>query len=140
MAENKTKATEVSPAAFIKQLKDEQKRKDCEELVVMMKEITGKPPKMWGPSIIGFDQYHYKYESGREGDACLAGFSPRSQALTLYIGEAPLDDEKLMAKLGKHKRSKGCLYIKTLADVDRTVLRTLVKRSVEETRKRYPNL
>ena len=139
MAELKTKATEVSPAAFIKQLKDERKRKDSKELVVMMKEITGKPPKMWGPTIIGFDQYHYKYESGREGDICLTGFSPRSQALTLYVGEALLNDEKLMAKLGKYKRSKGCLYIKTLDDVDRTVLRTLVKKSVEATRKQYPN-
>jgi hypothetical protein len=128
----------VSPATFIKQVKDAQKRKDCEELVVMMKEITGKPPKMWGPSIIGFDQYHYKYESGREGDICLTGFSPRSQALTLYVGGA-LNDEKLMAKLGKYKTGKGCLYIKTLADVDRTVLRAVVKKSVEETRKRHPS-
>jgi hypothetical protein len=138
MAEMKTKLTEVSPATFIKQVKDAQKRKDCEELVVMMKEITGKPPKMWGPSIIGFDQYHYKYESGREGDICLTGFSPRSQALTLYVGGA-LNDEKLMAKLGKYKTGKGCLYIKTLADVDRTVLRAVVKKSVEETRKRHPS-
>jgi hypothetical protein len=138
MAEMKTKPTEVTPAAFIKKLSDDRKRKDCEELITIMKDITGKPPKMWGPSIVGFDQYHYKYESGREGDMCVTGFSPRSQALTLYIGGA-LGDAKLMAKLGKYKTGKGCLYIKTLDDVDRTVLRQLVKKSVDDTRKRYPS-
>ena len=91
---------------------------------------------MWGPTIIGFGKYHYKYESGREGDMCMAGFSPRKPSLVLYIGPA-LEDEKLMSRLGKYKVGKGCLYIKKLADVDRAVLKELVVKSVAEMRKRY---
>jgi hypothetical protein len=134
MADIKTKPTKVSPAEFIKQVESEHKRKDCEELVALMTEVTGDPPQMWGPSIIGFGKYHYKYESGREGDICVTGFSPRQANLVLYLGPE-IHDEKLVAKLGKHKVGKGCLYINKLDDVDRTVLRKLVMKSVAERRK-----
>ena len=136
MAENKTKATAVDPHDFVKQVDSEEKRKDAEELIRLMSKVTGKPPKMWGPTIIGFGKYHYKYESGREGDMCMAGFSPRKPSLVLYIGPG-LEDEKLMSRLGKYKVGKGCLYIKKLADVDRAVLKELVVKSVAEMRKRY---
>ena len=134
--ENKTKQTSVSPASFIKQIEGEQKRNDSNELVALMKRITGKPPKMWGPSIVGFGTYHYKYESGREGDMPLTGFSPRKPSLVLYLGPG-MQDAKLLARLGKHKVSKGCMYINKLHDVDRDVLREIVEKSVAEMRKRY---
>jgi len=137
MAENKTRLTKVSPAAFIATVEGDQRRKDCRELVALMRDITGQPPKMWGSSIVGFDKYHYRYESGREGDSLLTGFSPRKQELVLYLGPG-LDNKKLMAKLGNHKVGKGCLYVKTLDDVDRTVLRALVAESVAAMRQRYP--
>ena len=129
MAKNKTKPTKVTPTAFIAKVASEQQRKDSKELIAMMREITGEPPKMWGPSIVGFGTHHYKYESGREGDICLTGFSPRKPSLVLYIGEA-LQDTSIMSKLGKYKTGKGCLYIKKLDDVDRDVLRRLVTKSV----------
>jgi hypothetical protein len=133
----KTVATRVDPVGFIDKVKNEVKRKDSHELVAMMQDVTGAPPKMWGPSIVGFGSYRYVYESGREGEICLAGFSPRSGALVVYLGPG-IDNEKLMAKLGKHKRGKGCLYINKLDDVDRGVLRKLVEHSVKTLRKRYP--
>jgi hypothetical protein len=102
----------------------------------MMREITGEPPKMWGGSIVGFGQYHYKYESGHEGDICLTGFSPRKQSLVVYLGPG-LDNAALLAKLGKHRRGKGCLYVNKLDDVDRGVLRELIASSVTAMRKRH---
>lgn len=137
MAQNKTKPTNVSPRTFINQVDGEQKRQDCRELAEMMQDITGQPPKMWGPSIVGFDQYHYKYESGREGDSPLTGFAPRKDGLVLYLGPG-LDNRSLMTKLGKHKAGKGCLYVKRLGDVDRGVLRDLIRASVTAMRERYP--
>jgi hypothetical protein len=137
MAEIKTKQTAVNPAAFIDKVDNEQRRKDGHELVTLMKNVTGKPAKMWGPSIVGFDQYHYRYASGHEGDMPITGFSPRKQSLVLYLGPG-LEDKKLMAKLGKHKMGKGCLYINKLDDVDRNVLLELVTKSVEKMRKLYP--
>ena len=101
----------------------------------MMRTITGEPPKMWGPTIVGFGTYHYVYESGREGDSCLTGFSPRKPNLVLYIGDA-LQDTSMMSKLGKYKTGKGCLYIKTLDDIDRNVLRDLIAKAVDNTRRR----
>ena len=136
MAELKTKPTDVSPTAFINQVENEQRRKDAHELVALMKQVTGKPPKMWGPTIIGFDKYHYQYDSGREADMLLTGFSPRKSSLVLYLGPG-LQDKTLMAKLGKHKVGKGCLYVNKLSDIDRDVLRELVTKAVEEMRKRY---
>jgi hypothetical protein len=135
--ENKTKPTDVDPRAFVDQVANAQRRQDSLELLALMQDLTGHPPKMWGPSIIGFDRYHYKYPSGREGDAPLTGFSPRSAELVLYLGPG-LASIALTAKLGKHKAGKGCLYIKKLADIDRQVLRELIVTSVDALRKRYP--
>ena len=137
MAENKTKPTKVSVAGFLKKAATGQQLKDSQELVKLFKELTGKPAKMWGPSIVGFDSYHYVYPSGREGDAPLIGFAPRKNELVLYM--APnLEAKALMAKLGKHKAAAGCLYVKALDDIDRDVLRKLAKASIAELRKRYP--
>ena len=137
MAENKTKPTKVSPAAFIRQVADERRQKDARELVALMRDVTGHEPKMWGPTIVGFGSYHYTYESGRQGDAPLAGFSPRKAATVIYLAPG-VQNEKLMAKLGKHTAGKACLYVKSLDDVDRRVLRALVEDSVKAVQKRYP--
>jgi hypothetical protein len=139
MAEMKTTRNDTSPAAFIKQVDGEQRRKDCRELVALMREVTGHLPKMWGTSIVGFDRYQYKYASGKEGESLLTGFSPRKQDLVLYLGPG-LQNAKLRAKLGKHKAGQGCLYLKTLDDVDRGALRALVEHSVAEMRKRHPTV
>lgn len=138
MAEQKTKPTDVSVNDFIDKVDSEQVRDDCRTLVKMMKKVTGSPPKMWGPSIIGFGQYHYKYESGHEGDSCLAGFSPRKGNLTVYVMGDFANKESLLKKLGKYKMSKACIYIKKLADVDMDVLEKIVKGSVGYTKKKYP--
>ncbi len=134
---NKTRPTRVTPAAFIQTIGHPQRRADALELVQMMRGITGSSPRMWGPTIIGFDQVHYVYPTGREGDIPLAGFSPRKQALVIYLGPG-IDNKTLLAKLGKHKAGVGCLYINKLDDVDRTVLKRLIGNSVLEMRKLYP--
>jgi hypothetical protein len=139
MADNKTKPTKLSVAAFIGALTDETRRKDAKALVKLMQSATGEKAKMWGSSIIGFGSYHYTYESGREGDMPLAGFSPRKAATVLYGVTACIDAEALLAKLGKHTTGKACLYIKKLADVDHKVLEALVVESVAATRARHPN-
>jgi hypothetical protein len=133
---NKTRQTSVSPAAFIQAIGHPQRRADALELVQMMRKITGVGPRMWGPTIIGFDQVHYVYPTGREGDIPLAGFSPRKQALVIYLGPG-IDNAALLAKLGKHKAGVGCLYVNKLDDVDRRVLQKLVEHSVLEMRRRY---
>lgn len=130
MADNKTKPTEVSVAAYLDALPDETKRADAKALLKLMRGATSEKPKMWGPSIVGFGSLHYKYESGREGDTPLAGFSPRKAATVLYGVTGFSDAEALLAKLGKHTTGKGCLYIKRLADVDRKVLEELVGKAV----------
>jgi hypothetical protein len=132
MAELKTKPNDSSVVAFLGMIEPEQKRKDSFELLEMMKELTGENPKMWGDSIIGFGTYHYKYKTGREGDWFVSGFSPRKQSLTLYLMSGFEGEQELLSKLGKHKTSKGCLYIKKLSDVDRQILRKLVSRSIEK--------
>jgi len=129
MAEMKTKQTKASVEDFLNLIEDNQKREDCFEIVKMMKLVTKKEPKMWGPSIIGFGSYHYKYESGREGDSLQIGFSPRKQNITLYILLGANHENPLLQKLGKHSTGKGCLYIKRLADVDKKVLQELIKES-----------
>ncbi len=131
MAELKTKKTSASVSAFLDSVADESVRKDCRTLVQMMKTATKAQPKMWGPSIVGFGDYRYKYESGREGDWFRAGFSPRKNALTLYVMSGFPKHAELMSKLGKHKTGKGCLYITQLADVDLRVLEQLIERSVK---------
>jgi Domain of unknown function (DU1801) len=133
MAENKTKQTKVSAVKYIAALENEQRRKDGRELLTLMKQITGEPARMWGPSIIGFGKYHYRHDSGHEGDIMIAGFSPRKASLVVYLGEMQ-KQQALLGKLGKHKASKGCLYINKLDDVDRSVLRKLIEVSVARTR------
>ena len=118
-------------AEFLAQVPDEQRREDAHRLCALMQEITGEPPAMWGTSIIGFGSYHYRYASGREGDSALASFSPRSQALAIYlIGDFEERHGSVLARLGPHKAGKGCLYIKRLDDVDTGALRELIDRSV----------
>ena len=120
MAENKTKATAASVDDFLDAVADPQRRADGKALRALMTRVSGELAAMWGPSIVGFGTYHYKYESGREGDMCRIGFSPRATGLVLYGGF--LRSPELLAKLGKHKTGKGCLYVKRLADVDLDVL------------------
>jgi Domain of unknown function (DU1801) len=134
MAEPKTRPTNASPAAFIDQVADERRRRDCRELLTLMRGATGDAPKMWGSSIVGFGRYRYKYADGREAESLLTGFSPRKQNLVLYLGPG-IENKELMARLGKHKTGKGCLYLTRLDDVDRSVLRTLVEESVAIMRK-----
>lgn len=131
MAENKTKQTKASVDKFISAIKDENIQKDCYSIIKIMKSVTKEEPKMWGPSIIGFGSYHYKYASGREGDICIAGFSPRKQNLTIYLEPGFEKQKALLEKLGKHKTSKVCLYIKSLKDVDVKILKDLIANSVK---------
>ena len=140
MAENKTKPTELSVSTLIDALPDATRRADAKAIVKLMQSATGEEPKMWGPSIIGFGSYHYKYESGREGDSLIVGFSPRKAALVLYgLGSLSASEpsDPLRTKLGKHTTGKGCLYIKKLADVDLKVLEELIAKSVAAMRARY---
>jgi Domain of unknown function (DU1801) len=136
VAENKTKATGQSVAAFIETISDEPQRRDAKALVDLMQEATGAKPKMWGPSIIGFGSYHYTYDSGREGDMLVVGFSPRKAATVLYGLMESGDALAMLAKLGKHTTGKGCVYVKKLADVDQKVLRTMVSKSFAAKRTR----
>ncbi|WP_299321934.1 DUF1801 domain-containing protein [Parasphingopyxis sp.] len=137
MAENKTKPTEKSPADFIAAVEPDWKREDAKTICALMERLSGEPPKMWGPSIIGFGQYHYKYESGREGDFLLTGFSPRKTALTLYIMGGFPRHEEIMARLGTYKTGKSCLYVKRLSDIDMDVLEELVTASLAYMRETY---
>ena len=137
MAENKTKPTRASVAAFINAIDDPQKRADARKVAAMLRKATGKRAKMWGPSIVGYGTYHYKYASGREGDFMMAGFSPRKQALTVYIMAGFSNYDALLKKLGKYKTGKSCLYIKRLSDVDEDVLQQLIDESVKYMRKNY---
>lgn len=130
MAELKTKRTNASVTAFLKRVRDDTRRKDCLTVVRIMKQATRAQPRMWGSSIVGFGRYHYKYASGRQGDWFLTGFAPRKQDLTLYIMAGAGRYQTLLAKLGKYKTGRSCLYIKRLADVNLTVLRQLVSASV----------
>src|SRR5262249_22677004 len=126
MAENKTKCTEASVQNYLDAIGDEARRRDCHALALLMSKAAKHPPAMWGTSIVGFGRYHYKYDSGREGDMCLVGFSSRKGDISLYGLNATTGAEGLFAKLGKHKAGKGCVYIKTLADVDQNILTELV--------------
>ncbi len=128
-AKNKTVENEGSVDDFLNSVKDEIKKADCLRIKSIMEEISGEPAKMWGTSIVGFGNYHYKYESGREGDFMKVGFSPRAQNVTLYIMPGFGRYEDLMSKLGKHKIGKSCLYVKKLADVDEDILKELITES-----------
>lgn len=135
MAELKTKPTAQSVDAYLKGIQDERKRHDAFTLTALMQKVTRHEPKMWGSSIVGFGTYHYKYASGREGDTCLAGFSPRKAALTLYINAGLDRYGRLLEKLGKHTRGVGCLYIKSLDDVDLETLEQILRNAVKDTPK-----
>ena len=135
MAELKTKLNNASVDKFLNGVKDEQARADCYQISEIMKKATKAEPKMWGTNIVGFGSYHYKYESGREGDWFIAGFSPRKQNLTLYSMGGFTWQEELLKNLGKHSLGKGCLYIKKLEDVDIKVLKELITKSVGRVKK-----
>lgn len=137
MAENKTKATKASVTEFMNSIEDPQRRADARKLAAMMRRVTGKRARMWGSSIVGYGTYHYKYASGREGDFMVAGFSPRKQALAVYIMAGFGRFDALMSKLGKYKTGKSCLYIRRLLDVDEEVLEKLIAGSVKYMRKHY---
>jgi len=135
MAELKTKQTDESVTKFLNAIADELKRKDCFEIVEMMKQATGEQPKMWGTGIIGFGSYHYKYESGHEGDMCIIGFAPRKQNIALYVGASNENIQKLLPELGKHKTGKGCLYINNLQQVNQDILKQVFKKAFSNSKK-----
>ena len=139
MAKNKTAETEQSVIEFIHSFADTpQKIDDSIALMALMQRVSGYEPKMWGPSIVGFGSYHYKYASGHEGDMCVVGFSPRKQNISLYLCGA-LDQKKgLLEKLGKHKTGVGCLYIKKLSDIDPKILEQIIKESIVAIKNRLP--
>ena len=138
MAENKTQAHGGDVAAFIETVADEKQRADAHAIAAMMARLSGEPPKMWGPSIIGFGQYHYKYDSGREGDSLRIGFSPRKGQTVLYMMDGYDGRTDQLARLGKHKIGKSCLYIKRLSDVDMAVLEEMAAGSLDYMAKQYP--
>lgn len=139
MAENKTQPTDASVDAFIDAVTPERRREDARVMCDLMGAITGEEPVMWGSSIVGFGQYHYKYDSGREGDFMRLGFSPRKSALVLYLMSGFSGRDALLARLGKYRTSRACLYINKLADVDMQVLETLLRTDFSEMRERYPD-
>jgi hypothetical protein len=131
MSENKTRPTDQDVIDFLNSVDHQTRHEDGLALLEMMEAVTGEDAVMWGDSIVGFGSYHYRYESGREGDMPLVGFSPRKQSMTLYIMPGFDDYEDMLADLGKHKTGKACLYVNKLADVDEDVLRSLIRRSYE---------
>jgi len=135
LAENKTKATTSSVDAYIEAISDESRRKDCRALAKLMARATKHKPVMWGTAIVGFGSYHYKYDSGREGDSCLVGFSSRKGDISIYLTASFPGRENLLAKLGKHKLAKACLYVRSLSDIDAKVLEQLVAGSAEARRR-----
>jgi hypothetical protein len=137
MAENKTKPTGASVAAYIASRANAQQRSDCRELMVLLKKVTGQSPKMWGPSIVGYGAYRYTYESGRTGEAPLTGFAIRGRELVVYLMAEGVKQRSLLSRLGKHKMGKSCLYFKQLADLDRSALEQLIAGSVADVRRRY---
>jgi hypothetical protein len=131
MAENKTKPTSKSVPEFLEQINDPGRKADCRNIASLMEKLTGSEPKMWGDSIVGFGEYRYKYDSGREGDWFLAGFSPRRQNLTLYINGYLEEYPDHLERLGKYKRGKGCLHINKLEDIDLLVLEDMIRTSLK---------
>ena len=142
MAQIKTQPTQVTAADYISGVEPESKREDAKVLDALFRKVTGKPAKMWGPSIIGYGQYHYKYASGHEGDMCRAGFSPRKAKHSLYLMCGSPSEERafapLFAQLGKHSRGKGCIYVNKLADIDLAVLEEMIALSWRNMAERYP--
>ncbi len=138
MAQNKTTETEKSVTEFIDNITDDTKRNDCFELITMIKKLTKLEPKMWGPSIVGFGSHHYKYESGREGDNANFSFSPRASSIALYLSANFDDRAELLKQFGKHKADKGCVHIKTLAEIDKNVLTKMIANHIKHIGKLYP--
>ena len=138
MAENKTKQTDASVEAYLAAIADETRRQECRDLVKLMTKVSKQQPKMWGAGIVGFGSYHYKYESGREGDSCLTGFSSRKDDVSVYLTAGFEGRDELLAQLGKHKMGKACLYIRKLSEVNPKVLEQLVAGSIAEVKRRYP--
>jgi len=138
MAENKTKKTDVNPQSYVAAIEKEDRRADCQKLMEMMAELTGMEPRMWGASIVGFGEYHYKYDSGREGDSIRIGFSSRAQNISIYIMPGYQDFSDELARLGKHKIGKACLYIKRLSDVDEAVLKEIMVKGLRLLEEKYP--
>jgi hypothetical protein len=138
MSVPKTKPTDVSVESHIAAVANEEQRNDAKTLVAIMRKVTKQEPRMWGPSIVGFGSYHYKYASGHEGDSALAAFAVRGREIVVYIAVGFDGRDDLLAKLGKHKTGKVCVYIRRLANVDLKVLETLVARSVADMKRRYP--
>ncbi|MBY0099424.1 DUF1801 domain-containing protein [Mesobacillus maritimus] len=139
MKEPVMRETDASVIEFIENVESEKKKADAYQLIDIFKEVTGYDPKMWGPSIIGFGSYHYTYASGREGDAPLVAFSPRKAKISLYLTYESEEREKLLENFGKHTKSKACIYVNKLADIDIDVLKVLIKQTVEHYQKLYPN-
>lgn len=139
MYKAKTKPTSISLASYLATITDESRRKDCQEIAMLMERVTGCKPQMWGTSIVGFDQYHYKYPSGHEGDAVVFGFSSHKGDITIYLdGFESTETKSLLSQLGRHKTGKVCLYIKHLSDLDMNVLEKLISLSVAQIQLRYP--
>jgi len=138
MAELKTRATEVKVADFIAAVPDPVRRADAEIVCTMLQRLTGEEPRMWGPTIIGFGSYRYTYDSGHSGEMCRIGFSPRKAELVLYVLTGKPDQEPLLARLGKHKTGKSCLYVKKLADVDLAVLEEITRIAIAHMDTTYP--
>jgi hypothetical protein len=139
MAETKTKPTDASIDAYFASRANPEQLADCKVIMAMCQKITKQPPKMWGPSIVGYGSYAYKYDSGHSGEACLVGFAIRGRDLVVYVMAEDPEQVDLLGKLGKHKIGKSCLYFKRLADLDVTVLEALIAGSVAEVRRRYPS-
>jgi hypothetical protein len=137
MPENKTKPTDASVEDYIASRANEQQRADCRELIALFRKVTRKPPRMWGPSIVGFGSYRYTYESGRTGEAPLSGFAIRGRELVVYVMTARAEQKALLSRLGKHRIGKSCLYFKQLADLDKAVLAQLLVGCIAELRRRY---
>ena len=138
MSAPKTKPTKVSVESHIAAIANEEQRSDAQSLVALMRKVTRQEPRMWGPSIVGFGSYHYKYATGHEGDSALTGFAARGREMVVYIAPDFEDRDVLLARLGEHKTGKVCVYIRRLANVDLKVLEKLVARSVADTKSRYP--
>jgi Domain of unknown function (DU1801) len=139
MAKTKTFKTDQDVTEFINSIVDEKKRTDSFKLIEIMSGVTGFKPYMWGPSIIGFGNYHYKYQSGHEGDAPLTGFSPRKSAISLYMSSMFPEREELLKQLGKYRSAVACIYIKKLDDINMSILKKMIRASARHTKKNYPN-
>ena len=137
MAEASTKATDANVEAHLAAISDPSRRADCVAIAELMHRITGEPPKMWGPTIVGFGSYYYQYESGHKGNSCLTGFASRRGEIVIYLVASGLGQEQLLAQLGKHKMGKACLYIRRLSDVNAKILEKLIVSAVAEIRRRY---